>query len=239
MVTDVPQDLTNLLQLRVRKSYLIIGAVSAIGFAGFGIWSVFASALNIDGSFPHPVLIAIFAGFFWGGWFLASLYVVAAYFREKLTVTSQSITQKGVFRTRATAISDVTSVKWRAWPVGGSIVIRYPHSRMTIHFDNFITDEREQLISCLRELISEDCQANWDVFVSSQQPAPAHPQESRGSAILCMALFFIMAAVFLYCWLIQYAPSFLVIGVACGLAGVWYVFRILKFVPDSESELTA
>ncbi len=235
----MPQDLTNPLQLRVRKSYLILGVVCAIGFAAIGTWSVVVAAWNIDGSFPHPIPMAVFFGIFWGAWFLLSLYIIAASRREKLTVTSQSIAQAGVFRSRTTALSDVTSVKWRAWPVGGSIVIRYPHSRIKIHFDSFLTKEREELISRLRELISEDCQDNWDVFISSQQAIPTHPQKSRSSAILCMVLFFTAAVVSVYCWRIRFGLPFLAVGVACGLAGAWYLFRIIRFVPDSNSETTA
>ncbi len=234
----MPQEFTNPLQLRVRKSYLILGVVCAIGFAAIGTWSVVVAASNIDGSFPHPIPMAVFSGIFWGAWFLLSLYIIAASRREKLTVTSHSITQEGVFRSRTTAMSDVTSVKWRTWPVGG-IVIRYPHSRIKIHFDNFLTNERKELISRLRELISEDCQDNWDVFISSQQAIPTHPQKSRSSGILCMGLFFTAAAVSVYCWHIRFGLPFLAVGVACGLAGVWYLLRIIRFVPDSDSESTA
>ena len=179
--------------------------------------------------------MAVFFGMFWGGWFVLSLYIIAASCREKLTITSESITQEGVFRTRTTAVSGVTSLKWRAWPVGGSVVIRYPNSWITIHFDNFLAHEREELISRLRELISEDCQNNWAVFTSSQHPTPIHPAKSRSSAILCMGIFFITAAVFVYCWHIRFGFQFLLIGVACGLAGLWYLIRIIKFVPDLES----
>jgi len=235
----VSENFANQLQLRVRKSFLIWGVLCAIFFIAFGTWSVFAAALNIDDSFPHPFSMAVFAGVFWGAWFILSLYMIAAYYREKLTVTSRSITHQGVLRTRTTAISDITSAKWRAWTNGGSIVIRYPNSRIKIHFDKFLMDEREQLITGLRELLPEDCQYNWDVFVRSQPLAPTHPQKSRSSAILCMALFFITAAVFVYFWHIQFGPWFLVIGVACGLVGLWYSFRIFRFVPDSESESTA
>jgi hypothetical protein len=229
----------NPLQLRVRKSYLIRGVLCAIGFAAIGTLSVLPASLNIDGSVPHPIRMAFVFGIFWGAWFVLSLYTIAASCREKLTVTSQFITQEGVFRTRTTAVPDISSVKWRAWPIGGSIVIRYSHSRIKIHFDNYLAHEREQLISALRELISKDCQDNWDVFVSSQHPEPTRPLKTRSIAIVCMAMFSIVAAVFLYCWHIHLGLRFLVVGVGCALVGLWYLIRILKFVPDSKSDLTA
>ncbi|MFO0941471.1 MAG: hypothetical protein U0930_11965 [Pirellulales bacterium] len=179
--------------------------------------------------------MAVSFGIFWGGWFLLSLYIIAASCREKLTVTSESITQEGVFRTRTTAVSNVTSAKWRAWPAGGSIVIRYPRSRIKIDFANFLASERAELILRLRELISEDCQNNWAVFISSQQRAPIQSKRSRSSAILCMALFFTAAVVCVYCWHIRSGLQFFSAGVACSLAGMWYLIRIIKFVPDSET----
>lgn len=230
-VNDVSPNIAPSLQLRVRKSFLIVGVVSAVGFAAFGTWSVFAAALNLDGSFPHPLPMAVFFGMFWGGWFVLSLFLIAASCRERLTITSESIMHEGVFRNRTTSVSGITMVKWRAWPMGGSVVIRYPNSRITIHFANFGARERDELISRLRELIPEGCQDDWTVFSSSQHPTPIHPKKSRLSAILCMGLLFITAAVFVYCWHIRFGFQFLFVGVACGLAGLWYLSRILHSSP--------
>jgi len=231
----MPENIAAPLQLRVRKSYLIIGIFCAIGFAAFGTWSVLVAALNLDGSFPRPLPAAVFFGAFWGGWFVLSLYIIAASCREELTITSDSITQQGIFRTRTTAISGVTSLKWRTWPVGGSVVIRYPNSRIKIHFDNFLPHEREELTFRLRELLPEDRQNNWAAFASLQNSKPIHPARSRSSAILCMAMFFITAVVFVYFWHIRFGLHLLFIGAACGLASLWYLIRIIKFVPDLES----
>ncbi|MEZ6033164.1 MAG: hypothetical protein R3C17_08740 [Planctomycetaceae bacterium] len=232
-------DLTSTIELRVRKSYLINGIFCAIAFAVIGTVSVLPPALNIGGLFPHPIRAAVIFGVFWGAWFVGSLYLIAASYRGKLTVSSQSITLEGVFSARSTAISEITTVKWRAWPIGGSIVIRYPNSRIKIYFDNFLSNEREQLVARLRELISENCQENWEVFISKQRPVPVHPRKSRTTAILCMATFFIVAGVLIYYWHIQFGRRFLISGMVCGLVGLSYLYRILKFVPNAESESTA
>ena len=155
-----------------------MGIVCAIVFAVIGTVSVLPPALNIGGSFPHPIRMALIFGVFWGAWFVGSLYLIAASYRGKLTVTSQSITQEAVFSVQTTAISEITTLKWRTWPIGGSIVIRYPNSQIKIHFDNFLANEREQLVTRLRKLISEDCQENWEVFISKQRPGPIHPRKS-------------------------------------------------------------
>lgn len=225
------------LRLRVRRSYLTRGIVCAIGFAAIGTWSVLVVALNIDEAVSRRILMAVFFGVFWGAWFFLSLYLIAASCREQLTVTSQSIMQKGVFSTQTTDVPDVTSVTWYTWPKGGSIVIRCCRSRIAIHFDNFLPVEREQLISRLRELVSEDCQNNWEAFVRSQ--CPKRPQKSRAIAVLCMALFFAIAVVCLYGWRIRLGNQFLGVGVVSGVVGLGYLLRILRFVPSENSESAA
>lgn len=230
------KDITSTLELRIRRSYLITGIVCAVVFAAIGTVSVLPPALNIGGSFPHPIRMAVFFGVFWGAWFVGSLYLIAASYRGKLTVTSQSITQEAVFSVQTTAISDITTLKWRAWPIGGSIVIRYPNSQMKIHFDNFLANEREQLVNRLRKLISEDCQENWEVFISEQRSVPIHPRKSCMTAILCMAAFVIVAIAMVYCWHSQFGRKFFIGGMVSGLVGLLYLYRILKFVPDAESE---
>ncbi len=232
------ENFANQLELRGRKSFLTMGILCAIFFAAFGTWSVIAAALNFDDSFPHPIPTAVLAGVFWAAWFILSLYMIAIYYREKLTVTSRSITHQGVLRSRTTAISDIISAKWRTWHKGG-IVICYPNSQFKIHFDRFPADKGEQLIALLRELLSEDCQRNWDVFVRSQPLAPTRPEKSRSAAIVCVALFFITAATFATFWYVQLTPWLIVVGVGCGFVGLWYSIRVFKFIPDSESESTA
>lgn len=133
----MPENHDNPIELRVRRSYLATGIICAIGFAIIGTVSVVVAAWNIDGSFPNPTPMAVFFGVFWGAWFLLSLYSIAASYREKLTVTSDTVTQACVFLTRTIRVSDVTTAKWRARPVGGSIVIRSSRSRNKIDFNNF------------------------------------------------------------------------------------------------------
>jgi hypothetical protein len=234
----VSQNLSPPIALRVRKSYLITGVVCAIGFAVIGTGSVLAAATNIDGSFRYPVQTAVFCGIFWGVWFTASLIIIAASLRERLTVTSHSITQQGVFRTRSIAISDIANLRWRTRPVGGGAAIRSLNARIKIHFDNFTAEERGLLITRLHELISEDNQENWDTFSDVQRASPLPPKESRWTAIACMALFLVTGAVLVYCWHIQFGPMFLVVGIASVLAGLWYLFRIVRYDTESEMEAT-
>jgi hypothetical protein len=162
---------------------------------------------------------------FWGAWFVLSLYMIAIYYREKLTVTSRTITHQGVLRSRTTSISNIICAKWRTWHEG-AIIINYSNSQFKIHFDRFPADKREQLIARLRELLSEECQRNWDVFVSSQQLAATRPAKSRSAGIVCVALFFITAAAFVAFWCVQLTPWFLVVGIGCGFVGLWYSIRL-------------
>jgi hypothetical protein len=234
-----PGQFRNALELRVRRSYLVTGVVCAIEFFVIGTGSVLLAAVNIDGSFPHPIAMAVFFGVFWGAWFVAGLYTIAVGCLEKLAVTPDAIVQKGVFRTRTTALSEITSVRWRGWPVGGSVVIRYPDSRMTIRFSRFVADERRLLIDRLRELISEERQDNRESFENAELRPRIHPQKSRSSAVVCMLLMFIFAGLFVSCWRMQLGFRFLVVGVVCVLIGLSYLIRILRYVPKSKPEASA
>ena len=129
-------------EFRPRRTYLVLGVTCAIGFAVFGSGSVFVAATNIDGSFPHPIPMAVVFGLFWGAWFIASLWIIAAYFREQLTIESEAITQQGVLRRRTTSVQAISKLQWRLRPVRGSAVIHWPEGRITIHFDNFTANER-------------------------------------------------------------------------------------------------
>ena len=65
-----------------------------------------------------------------GGW------LIAAYFRYRLSVSADTIRVTGCFQTRQVRLAVVTRAVWKSLIRGGSLVLYERDSRVTIRFDN-------------------------------------------------------------------------------------------------------
>ena len=218
-------------EFRSRRSYLILGVTYAIGFGAVGSAFVFAAAANINRSVRYPIPTAVFFGVFWGAWFIASLWVIAAYFREQFTIESEAITQQGVLRRRTASIAEISKLQWQVTRVCSSAVIHYAAGRMKVYFENFTANERTLLIERLRQLVPEQHQENWDAFNEGLQRRNQGPQKSRSTGIVCLLAFFTTGVAFIFFWYNHVGSSFLLAGAANIVASVWYLIRVFKFVP--------
>ncbi len=200
---DIGQLPTQARCLRVRRYYLVVGIVGAVFFAAMGIGSSVAALWNIDGPFPRPKPAALIFGAFWTGWTLLAVWVIAAYFRERLFFGKASFVQHGIFRSRTLEVGEVHQIKWRTWPMGGSVIVRTLSEKVTIHLDNFTRDEREELIRFLREIFAVEIQENWSRFeeVLRRSSAPGK-RVSRGGIITITALLMCVAGVLVCYWLV-------------------------------------
>ncbi|HMP03757.1 MAG TPA: hypothetical protein PKC45_14765 [Gemmatales bacterium] len=238
---DIDQLSTGARCFRLRRYYLVVGVVCTVFFAVMGIASTVAALWNIDGSFARPKLAALIFGIFWSGFTLLAVWVIVAYFRERLYFGKAGVVQHGIFRSRTLLIEEVQQIRWRTWPVGGSVVIRTHSEKATIHLDNFTKDEREELIRFLRESFAVEIQENWSRFQdllgrSSRQ----EKRVSRSGIITIAALLMSFAGVFVYCWFAGLGVQNLVIGVVNAVAAIWYLARLRlikdgKLLEDSES----
>lgn len=209
--------------LRLRRYYLIVGVVCAIGFATMGIASTVAALWNIDGSFPRPPLAALFFGTFWSGFTLLAVWMIAAYFRERLWFGKSAIVQRGIFLTRTLHSKDVLQIKWYIRPIGGSTVIRTHSSKATIYFHNFTRDEREALIRFLRETFAIEIQEGWSRFEENLRrlAAPATGKVvTRGGVIAIAVVLICFAGIFAYCWHVGLGGQYLGIGVVNAIAAI-------------------
>src|SRR5262245_33709454 len=89
---------------RLRRYYLVVGVVCAVFFAAMGIASTVAALWNIDGSFARPQLAALIFGTFWSGFTLLAVWVIVAYFRERLYFGKAGVVQHGIFHSRSLQI---------------------------------------------------------------------------------------------------------------------------------------
>src|SRR5260370_35504830 len=76
---------------RLRPYYLVVGIVCAGFFAVVGVTSTVVAYFNVDGSFARPYLAALVFGVFWSGFTALAVWVIAAYFRERLILSPSTI----------------------------------------------------------------------------------------------------------------------------------------------------
>ncbi len=220
-------------EFRPRRYYLILGVTCAIGSGVFGSAFVYAAAANIGGSVPHPIRTAVLFGVFWGAWFIASLWLIAEYFREQLRIESGAITQDGVLLRRSVPIAEIRKLEWHVRPLGHVAVIHYPAGRMNVYLENFTANERTLLIELLRQIVPEQQQDNWDAFNKSLQPGFHRPQKRfRSTGIVCQIAFFTIGAAFILFWYNNGGNAFLLAGAANIAVSIWYLIRVCRFLPD-------
>ena len=211
---------------RVRRKYLVVGVIGTLFCVAMGVESTVAAFWNLDGSFPRPKLAAFMLGSFWSCFTLLGVWIIAAYFRERLNLTDTGIVQQGIFRSKNLEFSEILQVQWRTRPVGGSVVLRTHWTKIRIELENFARDEREELIRFLRDRLPLEIQNNWSSFevVPHCSPTPGKPV-SRGAMIAISAIFLSFAVAFVYCWSAGLGTQFLFISVVNVVASIWSLWR--------------
>jgi hypothetical protein len=157
-------------EYRLSRHSLEVGVACALLFGLAGALSVAVALSNLDGSFRHPIAAAAIFGVLWlcptalGGW------LIAAYFRYRLSVSADTIRVTGCFQTRQVRLAVVTRAVWKSLIRGGSLVLYERDSRVTIRFDNHRFQERAELIRLLRTALAEETQEGWERFQARCTP---------------------------------------------------------------------
>jgi hypothetical protein len=158
--------------LRLRNSYGAVGIVSLFFFAGMMGFSFVAFFRD---NMPGAVC---FSGF-WGAWIVVSVWLLAAYYRESVSVDECRIVQQGILRRREMAFADVANARWRTMPRGGAVVLRSLTGKIKVCFDNFGLEERRWLIRHLRLSLPQSVQQDWDRFcVRNALPLAKHDADA-------------------------------------------------------------
>jgi hypothetical protein len=222
---DVPELFTEAKCYRLRRYYLILGVLCAIFFAAIGGFSTAAAYFNLDGSFPRPVLAAIIFAVFWSGFMLLSLWIVAAYFRERLILDSSEIVQHGVFRVRTLEVAEVCRIKWRNRPVGGSIVVRTELEKITIYLNNFTKDERKEIVLFFREIFVDEIQEGGLQFDECARNLFLAKKRSAVLETVMPTVLMLFAGLFAYCWFTGLGAQFLFLSFVNAVVGLWQLWR--------------
>ena len=212
---------------RLQRSYLILGIVCSTGFLAMGVWTVWAAYWNIDGSFPHPKLMALIGSLFWMFWFFLGLWIILAYFRERLFISDSAIIQHLCFTTRAVDLADVTEIIWKRYPQGGRVIVRGPNVKVKVHLANFTSQEREELIQFFGGTFDEHMQKGWVRFVEAQRHRKRSISDVRSRAIVVWCIVFLLgfAGACMYVWMLSSMWYHLLIAVSFALAGAGYMWR--------------
>ncbi len=214
---------------RIGRHYLISGVVGAAFFPAVGISSVYAAYWNIDGSFPHPKIHALVHGIFWSGWSVLAVWLIAAYFRVRISITDGAITKQGVFLKHHLLLTDISQVTWKGIPQSGKVILHSSESRVKIDLSDLSQINRTELIRTIRDVCDPALQSGWERFsrLIPSGPAPT-PADARRTAKVCGLLFFGFGVVSIACGWFEMGVQFYAIGDASFVVTCWYVWRIRR-----------
>jgi hypothetical protein len=174
----------------------------------------------------------------WGGFTLLGLWLILAYFQERLTLTGETICQVGVIQTKSMPFDTVQELTWRLHPQGGSCILTSMNTKIKLEFGNFTRDDRTELISYLRQRVAGDRQSDWDSF--HDQFLVCSPERQRKQQAANWILIFVLfgfAVFFAVLWLTGWGPRYLILAVMNMLVGTGYsVFvRYIRKVQTNRS----
>jgi len=190
--SELPQVAADAKVYRLRRHYLILGIVCTTFFAGVGVTSTVAAYLNIDGSFPHPRIYEWLFGMFWSIFTLMGVWVIAAYYRERLILALPTMIQRCIFGSKTLNIGDICQIKWRPQPQGGSIQVRTQSQKVTIYLGNFTDDERDEITLYFRRWVADEVQENWPQFEAYLHRLAAARRDLTRREYILMAIFAVM-----------------------------------------------
>ncbi len=213
---------------RPGRNWLVIGIVGAIFFPTIGISSVYAAYWNIDGSFPHPKTHAFVHAVFWSLWTLSAFWIIAAYFRTRLTITPLGCSQQGCFIRTQISVADVSQVTWKGIPQSGKLILRGAQGQMKIDLNNLVHKDRTEFIQLVHKLFDDRIQTGWSEFNRQSFVAAPSPTDERRATKSCALILFIFGVVCLLCGWFNLGAQFYVSGFGGVFATVCYIWRIQR-----------
>jgi hypothetical protein len=147
---------------RLRRSIRTTGLWCGLGFSAWTIFSVWVATLAARDVPGRLAMTALFAGVPLTMTAL-SLWTVAAYQRERLTIQGDRIIHQGVIRRKEIDLKQAVEARWRV-PLPGSVVLRDGSTRIVIPFFNHEDDDVARIVHHLRSTLRPEIQAGWNLF---------------------------------------------------------------------------
>jgi hypothetical protein len=150
---------------RLRRSYLVLGVLCTLFFAAMAVVSVLGIYFEAP---PERRAAALAVGLgmaaFWLAFMGLGVWVLLAYWRERLTLRDGEVDWVRVIRRKRMRASEIVSARWRCGQKGGSLVLRTTSTKLPIYFSNYEAEEQRQLIRFFREAVSPPLQQDWERF---------------------------------------------------------------------------
>lgn len=93
-----------------------------------------------------------------------SAWMVLDYHRGSLSFQGSRVVSQGVVRRVEIDLAEAVDARWRIHPVGGSLVVRDPATRLVVNFSEYGRDQRHAIAARLREEIRPEVQSGWNLF---------------------------------------------------------------------------
>ncbi|MDR2981320.1 MAG: hypothetical protein LBV12_03630 [Puniceicoccales bacterium] len=154
-------------EYRIAKRYVWL----AIGGIVFSLVLAIAGTMIActDPDVNEPGLFLLLTSAVGGGLLVISLYILIACYRERLSLYSWGIRDKGVFKTKDISFSDTDNLVWE--PATGTVVVYSTAlSKTRIYLRNYNKESRQEIIALFREKLAENIQRDWLRFMQLNIP---------------------------------------------------------------------
>ena len=203
-------------------------------FAAIGLGSVSLAWINPGGNIPNPGLAAAFFGAFWGFWVLLSGYVLLLYRQYSLSIDGKRIRQVGVFSDRTFFCQNVSEIKWKRYPAGGTIWLSDQSSKLKIDLGNSTKEDRKEIIDRMRGLIAHDLQVGWEEFCQHFESAKKRTASKRSRKFL-IGIFAFHAIVFTVMGMFVFGRQFVFAAILNSVM-VAYLLRSAKRAKEGDAD---
>ncbi len=196
---------------RPRRYYLHVGIAGGVLSITTGIGLTALAFLRVDCSLPGPISGLIIPAVICTGFTLISAWIILGYMRERLHLAMSTVTQRGIFRMRTVNVGDITRLKWRGFPVNGSMIIRTYSTKLIIYLDNFAAAERLEICLFFREKVDLSFHEGWSQYEERwlmRRSKPSWQGTPMGRVILG-TVFLALAVLFGWCWLSDWGAHYL------------------------------
>ncbi len=154
---------------RLRRSVFYQGAVCAVFFLVAVI--LYSCLFFLDNpaqqgfNSAHAAAILGGAGVaLFGFMLLLSLYMILAYYVERVTVDGSTVCVRSVFQNHRFDRSEIQTIRWKIWPNGGAIRLRVFGRVTRLDLHGFARDDRLRIIRIVRALLPAASQEGWEMF---------------------------------------------------------------------------
>lgn len=160
--------------IRLRNGIRTTGIVCLLFFLSIGIASVVGILLEPPPNARiDPIYLAVGIACFWSAMSSLAIWLLLAYWRGRVTVSDESVTQQGVLRTATIRFDEMERVTWK--PAPSQIRLHTPTSRLKIELSNFELVDRLWLIRRMRD-IQKAAHEGWEMFCV-KVAVPLHQSE--------------------------------------------------------------